>query len=169
MTAGEIHPLHPGFIKRFRSSAPTATDTVIANIEDAVTCLEARVLRPALMMLGVANEETIRIAHAALVHQGRFAAASGMTSARHLLDDIEATVRAWAAGAKSLKDEQHRLILAAGSIEAIRVERNAAAHPGKVGPDGAHIESLLVLALHHLPVFWELLVKPAVSVGFVLP
>jgi hypothetical protein len=168
-TDGELHPLHPGFIRRFRSSTPTATDAVVAHIEDAVTCLEARVLRPALMMLGVANEETIRIAHAALAHQGRFAAASSMASARQLLDDIERAVRAWATGAKSLKDEQHRLILATGSIEAIRVERNAAAHPGNAGPDGAHIESLLILALHHLPVFWELLVKPALSVGFVLP
>jgi hypothetical protein len=166
---GDEHPLHAGFLSRFRANAPTATDAVVAHMEDAVTCLEAQVFRPALMMLGVANEETIRIAHAALAHQGKLAPAAAMTKARDLLDDIETVLRAWATAAKNLKDERHRLVFAAGSIETIRVERNAAAHPGKKALDGPNIEALLTLASHHLPVFWELLVKPAVAVGFALP
>lgn len=165
VTSGDQHPLHPGFISRFRANTPTAPDEIIAHMEDAITCLEAAVLRPALMMLGLANEETIRITHAAVAHLGRVKPASSMVKARDLLADVDHALKTWPGS----KDEQHRLSLASSAIEAIRVERNAAAHPGSQITDGPKIESLLTLAAHHLPVFWELLVKPGIAAGFVIP
>ena len=50
---GEEHPSYPGFARRFRAKAPTATDAIVAHLEDAVACLDAGVLRPALMMMGL--------------------------------------------------------------------------------------------------------------------
>ncbi len=126
VTRGDQHPLHPGFTSRFRANAATAPDEIVAHVEDAVTCLEAGVLRPALMMIGLANEETIRITHAAMAHQGTFKVAPMMTKARDLLAEIEVALKTWPGS----KDEHHRLQFAAVAIESIRVERNAAAHPG---------------------------------------
>ncbi len=160
------HPLHPGFIKRFQTAAPTATPEVGVYLEDAVSCIEAAVFRPALMMLGLANEVTIRTAHAALAHQTKVRAAQVRANARDLLADIEAVARAWAAGGGT-KDEQHRLMMACAAAETVRDERNKAAHPGQKVTDGPHVEGLLMLGAHHLPVLWELIVKPATVAGFV--
>lgn len=155
----------PDLSRVFRATTPTAPDEIVAHVEDAVTCLEASVLRPALMMIGLANEETIRITHAGLAHAGHVTAAPAMAKARDLLSAIDPVLKAW----PGTKDERHRLSLAWTAIEVIRVERNAAAHPGNQVTDSPKIESLLTLAAHHLPVFRELLVKPAVAAGFVIP
>jgi hypothetical protein len=167
-TNADAHPLHPGFIKRFRAAAPTAVDPVVAYFEDAVSCLEAGVLRPALMMLGLANEVTVRVTHAGLAHLGKVKAASPMAKARGLLADIEVAANAWSGGkGGGLKDEEHRLKLAAVAAEAIRDERNKVAHPGQKVTDGPHVESMLMVGAHHLPVLWEVIVKSAVAAGFV--
>lgn len=166
VSKADEHPLHPGFIKRFRASAPTATDPVIAHMEDAVSCLEAGVLRPALMMVGVANEVTVRVTHDALAHQNKVTKAGAMAKMRDLLADISAVAGTWAAGGGT-RDEEHRLKMAVGGTEAVRDERNKAAHPGQKVTDAPHVESMLMLAAHHLPVLWELMVKPAKAVGFV--
>ena len=160
------HPLHPGFIKRFRTGAPTATDAVVAHMEDAVSCLEAGVLRPALMMLGLANEVTVRVTHGALTHQGKVNAAGALSPVRNLLADIQGVAASWAAGGGS-KDEEHRLKLATATSEEIRDERNNAAHPGQKVTDAPHVESMLMLGAHHMPVLWEVIVRPAKTAGFV--
>ena len=161
---GGAHPLHPNFIARFRSAAPTATDTVVAHLEDAVACLVAHVLRSAVMMLSLATEETIRIARAALYFQGKgVKAPGGMANARDLIAAIEPVVRAWPG-----KEDQHRITMAVVAAESIRVERNSAAHPGKQVTDGPHVEQLLESTASHLPVLWERVIKPAVDQGFVL-
>lgn len=167
VSKADEHPLHPGFIKRFRAAAPTAIDPVIAHMEDAVSCLEAGVLRPALMMVGVANEVSVRVTHDALAHQTKVTKAGPMAKMRDLVADIDTVAGAWAAGGGT-KDEQHRLKMAVGAAETVRDERNKTAHPGHKVTDGSHVESMLMLAAHHLPVLWELMVKPAVAAGFVL-
>jgi hypothetical protein len=168
LSKADEHPLHPGFIKRFRSAAPTATDPVVAHLEDAVSCLEAGVLRPAMMMLGLVNETTVRESHAALAYLNKVKPAGPMAKTRDLLTDIQAVADTWAAGKSPLKDEEHRLKVAVSTSESIRAERNTAAHPGHKVTDDPHVESMLMLGAHHLPVLWELMVKPAVAAGFVL-
>jgi len=158
------HPLHPGFISRFRAKAPTASDAVVAHLEDAVSCLENGLLRPSLMMLGLANEETIRACHAALAYEKKVPAAPALAKTRDLLSAIEPVVRGWA----GKREEQHRLSLALTAAEEIRVERNDAAHPGKKVTDEPHIEHLLSLVAHHCAIFWEVIVKPATLAGFVI-
>ena len=169
VSKADEHPLHPGFITRFQVAAPTAINPVVAHLEDAVSCLEAGLLRPALMMLGLANELTVRITHNALVHQGKLKAAGPRAKTRDLLADVQSVAETWSGGkGGSLKDEEHRLTSATSASEVIRDERNQAAHPGKKVTDGPHVERLMILGAHHMPVFWELIVKPAVAAGFVL-
>lgn len=163
LSNGGEHPLHPGFISRFRTKAPTASDAVVAHLEDAVSCLENGLLRPSLMMLGLANEETVRVSHAALRHQGKVQAAPTLAKTRDLLSSIELIVRGWPG-----KEEQHRLSLALAAAEVVRVERNDAAHPGKKVTDEPHIEHLLSLVAHHCATLWEVLVKPATGAGFTI-
>lgn len=163
LSKADEHPLHPGFSARFRTKAPTASDAVVAHLEDAVSCLENGLLRPSLMMLGLANEETIRVSHAALAYQGKVHAAPALAKTRDLLSAIEPVVRGW-----SGKEEPHRLSLALAAAEAVRVERNDAAHPGKKVTDAPHIEHLLSLVAHHCATFWEVVVRPAVGAGFAI-
>jgi hypothetical protein len=54
------------------------------------------------------------------------------------------------------------------AAEQVRDERNSAAHPGAQVTDELHIEHLLSLVAHHSAVFWEVIVKQAVAVGFVV-
>jgi hypothetical protein len=163
------HPLHPGFMKRFVQKAPTATHVIVAHLEDAVECLRVGLLRPTLMMVGVANEETIRTVHSALVHLGKCTPPHAQLPARVLLTQVNTAVLAWTPGNSGKKaDELHRITLAVSTVECIRDERNNAAHPSQRVSDSAHIEALLMLAGHHLPVLWEQLVAPAVQAGFQL-
>jgi hypothetical protein len=134
-------------------------------MEDAITCVRSGVLRPALVMLGLATETTIKTAHAALVHQNAFAARHPLAKARDLMDDIDAWVKALPA---PQKDKQHRLAMALSTVETIRVERNNAAHPGHTITDRLNIEALLTNGAHHIPVFWDLVITPALGAGFAL-
>lgn len=163
------HPLHPSFMKRFVQNAPTATHVIVAHLEDAIECLRAGLLRPTLMMVGVANEETIRTVHSALVHLGKCTPPHAQLPARVLLTQFSTAVLAWTPGNSGRKaDELHRITLAVSTVECIRDERNNAAHPSQRVSDSAHVEALLMLAGHHLPVLWEQLVAPAVQAGFQL-
>jgi hypothetical protein len=168
---GVEHPLHPHFISTFKTHAPTASDYVVSYIEDSVTCLEAGAVRPALMMAGVANEETVRVAHAALAHQNKLQAATGMPRMRDLLSAIESVVNVFAPPGSSaaVKEQQHRLKGALRASEFVRAERNAVAHPGHKFSDGPQVESMLMLMWNFLPFFWESLVAPAVVAGFTVP
>jgi hypothetical protein len=160
------HPLHPGFIARFQGAAQSVTDDVLSHMEDAVACLEAGVLRPAVSMAGLASEETVRIAHAAMAHQGLVGALGARPKARDILAAVASVAGTWHALGKGSADEEHRLTMACTAAEAIRVERNNASHPGHRVTDGPHVEGLLILAASHLPVFWSVVIAPAVAAGF---
>ncbi len=77
VASGEGHPLHPGFVKRFRDRASGVTDEVLSRMEDAISCVEKSLLRAALVMVGLAAEETLIVTHAAMVNQGKIAKAAG--------------------------------------------------------------------------------------------
>jgi hypothetical protein len=47
------HPLHPGFIPRFKSRYPGINDEVVARMEDAVECAEKSLLRASVVMAGL--------------------------------------------------------------------------------------------------------------------
>ena len=166
LAGGDEHPLHPGFIKRFQTRAPSMSPEVVARMEDAVSCLEKALLRPALVMIGLASEETLRVSHAAMVNLAYIGkAAAARANAKDVLDDIQKAMPSW----PQQNDEQHRLTKAIAAAEAIRTERNKASHPGVVLSDAAAVEELLVLAARQVPVFWEVCIEKAVTTnGFVV-
>jgi hypothetical protein len=167
----DAHPLHPGFIARFRRNVPTATDEVVAYLEDAVSCAEARLYRPALIMAGVASEQTIRTTHAALVHLTLVAARDASAGARTLLADMAAVVANWqdpGVPARQTNEDRHRLNLAMTFAEALRVERNQVAHPGVALGDEVLVEQMLMGFAHHAAACWEIIVRYAVAQGFQL-
>jgi hypothetical protein len=166
LAGGDEHPLHPGFIARFQSRAPKISDEVTSRMEDAVSCVEKALLRAALVMIGLAAEETLRVTHAAMVnlaHIGKSAPAT--KNAKDVLEDIHKALASW----PTVNDEQHRLTKAMAAAESIRTERNRASHPGVVVDDAPAVEELLVLAARQIPIFWEIPIDHAVkSNGFVL-
>jgi hypothetical protein len=133
---------------------------VVVHLEDAIACLEADVLRPATVMLGLASEETIRVAYAALAHTNAVKPASSFSNLRELL-------AALTVAPTKTKDEAHRLGAALAALEVVRVERNNASHPGTRITDRTHVESLLATSSHHLASLWEIVVKPSTTTGFV--
>ena len=165
-SGGDQHPLHPGFIARFKGRATNANDEVVARMEDAVSCLASSLLRAAVVMVGLAVEETLRVTHAAMVNQGHIGkSAWALTKAKQLLDDIEKAVQSWT----NANDEQHRLRMALVAAESIRTERNNASHPGVIVNDEASVEELVVLASRQLPAFWEIPVLQALNNGWSIP
>jgi hypothetical protein len=164
VVGGDQHPLHPGFIQRFRQRAPNVSDEVVARMEDAVSCLEGHLLRAALVMVGLAVEETLRVTHAAMVNQSHIAKGAGaLTKAKQILDDIEKAGQSWT----TKDDERHHLKVAIVAAESIRTERNKASHPGAVVTDAAAVEEVAVLASRQIPAFWAIPIQQAVTNGFV--
>jgi hypothetical protein len=166
---GDEHPLHPGFIARFRARAPNIriSDEVVSRMEDALSCMEKSLLRAAIVMVGLALEETLRLTHAAMVNLAVISkAATPLTTAKQLLDDIEKAVQSWTTS----NDEQHKLKKAISAAESIRTDRNTASHPGVVLSDAAAVEELVVLAGRQVPILWEIPIRQAVTQnGFVVP
>ncbi|HEX4338278.1 MAG TPA: hypothetical protein VH062_20375 [Polyangiaceae bacterium] len=164
---GDPHPLHPGFIKRFRARAPNVSDEVVARVEDAVSCLERSLLRAAVVMTGLAAEETLRVTHAMMVKTAHIKkkAASSLAKSRDVLDEVANAAQSWT----TANDERHRLKIAIQTLESIRTDRNQVSHPGIFAPDAAAVEELVVLAARQLPVFWEIPIQHALNNGFHIP
>jgi hypothetical protein len=99
-------PCIQGLWRGFRGRAPNVSDEVVARIEDAVSCLEKSLLRAAVVMTGLAVEETLRVTHAAMVNQGHISkSAASLTKAKQLIDDIEKAAQSWT----TANDEQQKL------------------------------------------------------------
>ena len=161
------HPLHPGYIQRFRADSPHVTDEIVARLEDASQCLARNLLRAAVVMVGLAAEETIRVTHKAMVHmtivQPKPSPAQGPNT-RDLVADIRAGMGSWQAKA----DAKHRLNMSLVAVENVRIERNKASHPGAANFDTESVEELLVSSARQLPTFWGGVIADAVKQGFVV-
>lgn len=131
-----------------------------------MSCLEKALLRAALVMIGLAVEETLRVTHAAMVNLAYIAkAATPLTTAKQILAEVGKAVQSW----PTTNDEQHKLTLALAAAESIRTERNTASHPGAVVSEAATVEELVVLAGRQVPVFWAIPIQQAVANGFTIP
>jgi gas vesicle protein len=114
-------------------------------MEDAVSCAEKSLLRAALVMVGLAAEETLRTTHSAMVNLAYITKSAPATkNAKDILEEIQKAVASW----PNANDEQHRLTKAIAAAESIRTERNKASHPGVLAPDGVHALQLLDPAPH---------------------
>jgi hypothetical protein len=59
LAAGDEHPLSPGYLRRFRERHPDVPDEVVLLVEDAQACLEFGLMRPAVVLLGLAYETAV--------------------------------------------------------------------------------------------------------------
>jgi hypothetical protein len=171
LAGGHLHPRHERFVAEFRASTPTTTDRIVAYLEDASACLAHGLLRPALVIVGVANEDTVRAAHGAMAHGHLFATRPASAKMRVLLSDVLSAIPLWkaASGRSSDTDEQrHRLRAAAAFSETLRVDRNNVAHPGATAPLEVVVEGHLVGFARHANVYWESVVRDARATGFSL-
>jgi hypothetical protein len=148
------HPRRPGFAGRFAAKHPEVSVEVVARLDDAAVCLERGVLRAAIVMLGLAFEETLRAAYDAVA----LPAAPPPKIAR----DFLAALRNHVASLSMAKaEDRHVLSIALVAAESVRTERNRAAHPSAVFDDTNAVEELLVSASRQIPVIWDRLIKPA--------
>ena len=67
------HPAAPTFSSRMRTECPGIPDDPLFRIEDAVSCLFHHLLRPAVVMLGLAYEEVCQDIGQELVNRTRIA------------------------------------------------------------------------------------------------
>jgi hypothetical protein len=66
----EDHPLLPGFVERIGARCPGLPHGVLALLGDARTCLDHGLMRPAIVLLGVAYEVAVESVVDALIAWG---------------------------------------------------------------------------------------------------
>lgn len=140
------HPRRTGFSARLAAKHPAISEEVIARLDDAAACLDRDVQRAAVVMVGLAWEETLRASCDALVAAGYVAATPKIA---------RDTLKALRDYAERLKAEDlHVLGMALVAAEGARTERNRSAHPSEKFDDEEAVEELLVSASRQIPVLW---------------
>lgn len=163
LQAAADDPLHPSFAARFRISVKN--DEILTRMEDAARCLEKRLFRPCVVMLGLVVEETIHITHDAWTHLQFVQALAPRANLRDYTSSLEAKVDVWS----RKQEERHLLRMALNGAETIRVARNSCAHPGRVDLTRAIVEEHYKTVGRSMPTFWDLPISQAVAQGFLLP
>jgi len=152
------HPLQPGFVERLRKRYADVDEEVLVLIEDAQACLGFRLLRPAVVLLGVAYEKAVEVV---LLHF----ATLGLTNSKavqgaHANERI-ATLKKLLPKLDVGKDDVRMATAAIDFADDLRVRRNDGSHTTPRWPfdDSAEVEELIISAARHLPALW--LVKHA--------
>ncbi len=144
---GKSHPLWPGYLREVRANTPGLTDEVAARLEDARECLRHRLLRPAVVMAGLAMEESVAAIHDVLV-QGQ---KPKWWNARDKLAFVTGHVEQQPMKA----EEKHRMRMALTAAEVLRNARNDAAHQADSAFDLGTVEEIVVSAGRQVPVLWR--------------
>jgi len=130
---------------------------VLVPVEDAISCLGFRLLRPAVVLLGLAYETAVlrvleRLSSRAIVTMSR----AGRTAAEQI-----ATLRRLLPNLEMRTDERGTATAAVDFADHLRERRADAAHPIEGWPfdDTDEVEELTTSALRHLPRLWEIGVR----------
>lgn len=157
LSASEDHPVLPGAAARMTARCPGMPAEVTSLIADSRECLDRMLLRPAVVMMGVAYELAIEHVAQALVNRGALTAdVLDMNAARRT-----ARLRGHVPTRfpERTDRENHYSVLAAYDFaDRLRSRRNDASHtrPTYGFEDRAEVEELLVSAGRHLPSIWSL-------------
>lgn len=156
-SAGD-HPLHPGFLDRLRKRFQDMDEEVLVLFEDARACLGFRLLRPAVVLLGVAYEKAIEEVLLHFVPLGLTSAKS--VQAAHANERI-ATLKKLLSKLDMSKDGARMATAAIDFADNLRVRRNDGSHTTPRWPfdDSSEVEELILTASRYLPALW--LVKNA--------
>ncbi len=152
MAAGDEHPLSPGYLRRFRERHPDVPEEVVVLIEDAQACLGFRLMRPAVVLLGLAYETAAlkvleTLVERAIVDRRKVGdtAANRIARPRSTLPKLECR-----------DDERATATAAVDFADHLRIRRNDASHPVESPPfdDIDEVEELIISAARHLPFLW---------------
>jgi hypothetical protein len=137
---------------RLLERCPNLAEDVITPIEDAILCMGYRLLRPAVVLLGLAFETAVddvleHLAQRAIVELERV----GRTAALRI-----ETLRRTLPRLQFQRDELATATAAVDFADHLRDRRNDAAHPIESWPfdDKDEVEELTTSALRHLPHLW---------------
>lgn len=156
------HPLLPGFVQRMASRCPGLPDEVVTLLGDAYACSERALLRPSVVMLGVAYELAVEriLEHEAARSPALKSALDGNAARRiaALRDHAEALPK----GSIPEKERRFAALDACDFASQLRRRRNDASHttPRYGFADRDEVEELLVSAGRHLPALWALRGSP---------
>lgn len=151
--------LLPGFLDRVRARCPNLPDGVEALLVDARACLDHGLLRPAVVLMGVAYELAIEHVVDALVTKGLLHANTPMQKPAEKIDRILKLIRSPAVNAVlPTTDERTAAERAYDFADTLRLRRNDAAHttPKYDFAHRAETEEFLISASRHLPALWSL-------------
>lgn len=155
----EDHPLLPSALERLRRRSPHLPKDVAALLNDSRQCLDAGLMRPALVLMGVAYEAAIEGVIKGLVSKQILQASAMNNAAFKRLQAVRTkiVVRIPGTTAKDL-EKRGRMEAACEFADALRARRNDAAHttPTYGFDDRAETEEFLISAMRHLPPLWAI-------------
>lgn len=149
------HPLSPSFVARLRTRYSDLPEAVLVLLEDTRACLDAGLLRPAVVLLGVAFETAVeKVLDALEVKAIKPAVDFKKLEAGKRIDQLKKAL-----DVLDLKsDERGAAVAVVDYANALRLRRNDASHTTPKFPfdDLEEIEELIVSAGRHLPTLWAI-------------
>lgn len=153
------HPMLPGFLDRIRERCPGLSEGVIALLVDARACCDHSLMRPAVVLMGVAYELAIEQIVDALVTKGFVLPNTADQKPAERIQRIRTLLSSdRAKGILPDSDARKVARMAYDFAEDLRQRRNEAAHTSPTF-DFDHTEETeeyLVSAGRHLPALWSL-------------
>jgi hypothetical protein len=153
------NPMLPGFLDRIRARCPGLPDGVIALLVDARACLDHSLMRPAVVLMGLAYEIAIEHVADALATKGYVHASTRAQLPAERLKRIRALLASEKAKEIVSESDTNRAVqIAYVFAEDLRLRRNQAAHMIPIF-DFDHTqetEEYLVSAGRCLPALWSL-------------
>ena len=159
LDATEDHPLLPGFVDRVYKRCPGLPNDVKELLVDAQACMEHMLLRPAIVLMGVAYEVAIEAVAEALVHKGHLPASVLDQNAAKRISSIRGVIDTVLSGATQQdKDDRFAAMRAYNLADDLRRRRNDASHtaPRYGFDDLGEAREFLVSAGRQLPLVWSL-------------
>lgn len=152
------HPLLPGFAHRLASRCPGLPPDVLSLLADAQACLDQGLMRPSVVLMGVAYEVAIEHIVETLVQRGALPAAAQNDRAAARINRLRGELLVLLPGNINL-DARNASAQALDFADALRSRRNDASHtqPTYGFEDREEVEELLVSGGRHLPNLWRLL------------
>jgi hypothetical protein len=153
----EDHPLLPGFLQRIKTKCPGLPDGVLSMLVDARRCLEHALLRPAVIVLGVAYEIAIDSVAENLATKGLVSKSTPELDAGPRIRNIKAALlKPDMEIAMPKKEDRQVAANAIDFADQLREQRNLGVHTAIEFEDRAETEEFIVSAGRHLPALWSL-------------
>ena len=161
---GDDNPLLPGFLDRVKARCKDLPAGVIALLVDARACLDRSLLRPAVILMGVAYELAIEQVVVVLANKNLLSTgtpgqlpAKRIERIKELINDTDKVKPVL-----PTTDSRTAALAAYDFADTLRLRRNEAAHtrPAYDFDHGGESEEFLVSAARHLPALWSLALEP---------